>query len=347
MVGRPASERDGQAPELRGERDERAQHLEVGLLDDRDVHGRPNELAVERRRHLLGDDQARPILRFGRRAGEMWRHDDLLELEQRPGIRLRGEDVERGAGDLSRADRVCERILVDQPAAGGVHDANAVAHVLERIASEEPSRLVVERKMERDEICHRVQRLRRRRRLDSELSEAVERHVRVVGDDAHAEAERAARDLPADPAEPHDAEGLSRELDPGEPRALPAPRDQRGVCLGNVARNGEHQRDRVLGRRDHGRLGRVRDHDPTPRRRVHVDVVDPHAGAPDHLQTACPLDELRVERRPRANDDRVELADDRAELGVRILHDVEALPEELEPGLGDGLPDQDARLLRH
>ena len=60
-----------------------------------------HELALERRRDLLGDDQPRPILRFARRAREVRSHDDLVELEEGPGVRLLPEDVERGAGDLA------------------------------------------------------------------------------------------------------------------------------------------------------------------------------------------------------------------------------------------------------
>ncbi len=345
----PRYQSDRQPSELGGERDERAEHLEVGLLDHRDVDGRPDELAVERRRHLLGDDQAGPILSFRRRTREMRRHDDLLEPEQRPGIRLRLEHVERRARHLPRAQRIRQCGLVDQAASCGVHDAYAFAHTLERISSEQPARPVVEREVQGDQIRLGVQLLRRRGGLDSQLPEAVERNVRVVGHDPHAQAERAAGYLPADPPEAHDPEGLPRELDTGEPLALPSSRGERGVCLGHVARNCEEQRDGVLGCRDDGRLGRVRDHDAPPGRRVHVDVVDPHPRSPDDLQAACPLDEPGVEVRPRADDDRLELTDDRSEIGVGILDHVEARAEQLEPGFGDGLPDQDARpwLVRH
>ena len=43
--------------------------------------------------------------------------------ERRVRRRLVGEDVERGAADAAVADRLGERLLVDDPAAGGVHDA--------------------------------------------------------------------------------------------------------------------------------------------------------------------------------------------------------------------------------
>ena len=45
------------------------------------------------------------------------------ELEQRAGVRLLGEDVERGAGDLPALERLDERLLVDELAARDVDDA--------------------------------------------------------------------------------------------------------------------------------------------------------------------------------------------------------------------------------
>ena len=66
------------------------------------------------------------------------------------------------------------------------------------------------------------------------------------------------------------------------------PADKRRVRLRDVARERDQQADRVLGRRDDVRLGRVCDDDPLPGRRVDVDVVDPHPGAADHLQVRRP-----------------------------------------------------------
>ncbi len=145
--------------------------------------------------------------------------------------------------------------------------------------------------MERHEVGareHAVERVG----LDADLAEALGGDEGVVGDDAHLQAERPARDLLADPAEAEDAERLLGELDPAEARALPAALDERGVRLGDVAREREQQPDRVLGRRDDVRLGRVGDDDPLPGRRLDVDVVDADAGAPDHLEAVAARDQL-------------------------------------------------------
>jgi hypothetical protein len=71
-------ERDGDAAEQRGERDERAEDLEVGLVDDGDVDRVRDEAPVERGDDLLGDDQAGAVLRLVRRCREMRGDDNLL-----------------------------------------------------------------------------------------------------------------------------------------------------------------------------------------------------------------------------------------------------------------------------
>ncbi len=194
--------------------------------------------------------------------------------------------------------------------------------------------------MEGDEVGLGVDVLERCGRLDPELAEALWRDIRVVCENPQPERGSTAGDLPADAAEAQHAEGLAGELDPGEPLPLPAPRSERSMRLGNVARDRQEERDRVLRGRDDGRLGRVRDDDAPPRGGVDVDVVEPHARAPDHFESPRLRDHVRVESRPRADDDGVELSDDRAELALRVLDDVEPLAEEGEPGLGDRLADE-------
>ena len=132
LVGPALGELHREAAELRGERDVRAERLELLRADHGDVHGVRDEPAVERRRDLLGDDHARAVLRLVGRGGEMRRDDDVVELEQRARVRLLREDVERGARDLAGLERSDERILVDELAARGVDRAHAVAHLRER-----------------------------------------------------------------------------------------------------------------------------------------------------------------------------------------------------------------------
>ena len=116
---------------------------------------------------------------------------------------------------------------------------------------------------------------------------------------------------------------------------------QRGVGLRDVARERDDQADRLLGGGDDGRVGRVRDDDPAPGGGVDVDVVDPDPGAADHLQAVGLLDQVGGQLRRRADDDRVVVADRRGEIRVAVDIHVEVLAQELDPRLGDRLPDED------
>ena len=109
---------------------------------------------------------------------------------------------------------------------------------------------------------------------------------------------------------------LSASSTPPQLRALPPALLERRVRLRDVPRERDEQADRVLRGRDDGRLGRVRDDDPAPRRRLDVDVVDADARAADHLQPVGARDQLGGQLRRRADDDRVVAADRLREVRV-------------------------------
>ena len=179
--------------------------------------------------------------------------------------------------------------------------------------------------------------------LDAELAEPLLGDERVVARRRASAGRPRAGDLLPDPAEAEHAEGLVRQLEPAVAGALPAPVLERRVRLRDVAREREQQADRVLGRRDDGRLGRVRDDDPSARRGLDVDVVHAHPGAADHLEPVGPLDQVGGQLRRRADDDRVVVADLLRQVAVRVDVDLVALAQELDAGVGDLLPDEDLR----
>ena len=272
----------------------------------------------------------------------MRRHDHVVVREKRPFIGLRREDVECRAGELPRLERLDEGVLVDQGAAGGVDDPGAVLHLRDRLTVDHPPRLVGERRVEGEEVGGREHLVLGRRAVDAEVAEAVVADERVVRDHRHPEPDRAPRHLLADPPETEHAERLPFQLHPAPARALPAALLQRRVRLRDVARERHEQPDGLLRRRDDRRLGRVRDDDAVPRRRVDVDVVDAHPRPADHLQARGLLDQLRRQLRRRADHDRVVAADDLLQRRVPVLVDLESRPEQLHARLGDRLADEHA-----
>ncbi len=156
-------------------------------------------------------------------------------------------------------------------------------------------------------------------------------------------ASAAARHLLSDPPEAEQPERLARQLLSGVARALPTACLHGGVCLGDVSPEREQEPDRVLGGRDNRRLRRVDDEYSQPRRGFDVDVVDSHAGAADHPEALGPLEQGCVELRPRADHDRVVVADDVLERRVEVDVHVEARSQDLDAGLCDRLSDENPR----
>lgn len=104
----------------------------------------------------------------------------------------------------------------------------------------------------------------------------------------------------------------------------------------------------MLGGRHRVRSRRVDDEAPVLRRRLQIDIVDPNAGPPDHLQPATRrLEHLLRHLSPAPYDQRVAEGDLRAELlGREIVRavDVREASEEIETGLSELLGDEDRRL---
>ena len=248
--------------------------------------------------------------------------------------------------DLAGAERLDERLLVHELATGGVDQLDPVLRRRELLPSDEPVRVLREREMERGEVGGREELGKRLDPVDAELGEALGAHVGIEGEDLHVQAAREPRHLPPDAAEADEAERLPGELVAGEPRAVPAALLERGVGLGNRAREAEQETERVLRCRDDGGLRRVRDDDSAPRGRVEIDVVDPHPGPADHLELRGLFDQAGVEVRAAADDDRVVVADPRGEVAVRVHIDVEPFAQEVDPGLGYGFANENSHVPR-
>src|SRR5205085_5491828 len=106
---------------------------------------------------------------------------DGVELEQRPRVWLRGEDVEGGGRDLARTQGLEQRGLVEQLAAGGVDHADAVLHLRKRPLADGATRLVCQRQVEGQEVGGLPYFSGRLHALGAEFAEALLRDERVVG----------------------------------------------------------------------------------------------------------------------------------------------------------------------
>ena len=109
---------------------------------------------------------------------------------------------------------------------------------------------------------------------------------RIVRDQVHAEAGRPARHLGADPAQPDNAQRLVAHLDAHEGGALPLPFLHGGIGLRDVAGQGQHQGDSVLGGGDRVANGRVDHGDAGAGGRVQINVIHADAGPGDDFKIA-------------------------------------------------------------
>ena len=151
---------------------------------------------------------------------------------------------------------------------------------------------------------------------------------RIGVDDAHAEAERAARQRAADPAVADDAERLAREPQADQlverPSGPRAGADQ-ALALAEPARAGQEQRERQLRGGLGQDIGRVGDAHARGSRSREVDVVDADRAAGDHLQPGRPREQRGIDPVEQQADQRVGVGEiepgDRDVAGGGDLHD--------------------------
>ena len=97
--------------------------------DGGDVDGVGDDAAGERRGHLLGGDDAGPVLCLGGRGAQVGREDDIGPSEDRMlRERLAGKDVERRPGEVPALEAGLYRVEVDQLAAGAVDEPRPLLH---------------------------------------------------------------------------------------------------------------------------------------------------------------------------------------------------------------------------
>ena len=293
-------QRGEQPTEALGERHE-GLHRRVGF-GGREIHRERHELAPQREHDLLCDGLPGLVLCFHGGRAEMRRDDYGVELEQRRlGGGLGEEHVERSSGDATLAHRVSQGDFVDDAPARGVHDAQGRLGVGQQLGGDEPERVRRLGQMDGEEVDPRHQLLDGLDEVDAELARPLRADVGVVGDELHPERVGPLRDEHADATQADDAERLVVQLDTLPAGAVPFTGPEITICLGDVARLREQQRDGVLGRRQHVGLRRVDDHHASTRGRLDVDVVEADPRPTDHDELVGRLEHFRGDLRRAAD----------------------------------------------
>ena len=161
----------------------------------------------------------------------------------------------------------------------------------------------------------------------------------------HVQPDGAVGDDRADVAAADQAERLAGELDAHETVFLPLAGLGGGGGLGDLAGQGEHHGDGVLGRGDGVAVRRVHHHDAAGGGGFDVDIVHADAGAADDFQVGGGVEQFLGDFGGGADGEAVIVADDGAqvgggEAGFQIDLDA-AVAEDVDGGGGEFVADQD------
>ena len=112
-----------------------------------------HEFPGQRQLHARGDVGSCAILSLAGGRTEVWRDDNLRQIEQRAvGGRLLREHVDARGPNVPRPHRLCQRFLVDQPAPSGVDDDDARLRLRQRLRADQAGRLGRLGQVHRDEV---------------------------------------------------------------------------------------------------------------------------------------------------------------------------------------------------
>ena len=183
---------------------------------------------------------------------------------------------------MTARERLEQRALLLDAAARGVDVDRALLQQRERLVADHPARLVRERRVTRENVDLRQQRLQAPHGLGAATPHFVGRHVLVVCEDAHPDRARKLRHTAPDVADADDAERLAGELRVSATPRGPVAGPRRLVDEQRALHADEHQHQRVLGDGLRVRARPVDDGDPETRGGGNVDDVEAGAVAADH-----------------------------------------------------------------
>ena len=148
----------------------------------------------------------------------------------------------------------------------------------------------------------------------AEVERAFGGEVGIVGDHLHLQPDGAVGDDRADIAAADDAQRLAENFHAQKFVLLPLAGAGRGVGFGDLPRQRQHQRDGVLGGGDRIAERRVHHDDAARGGGGNVDIVDADAGAADHFEAFCLLDNFCRHLGGGADRQPIETGDGRGEL---------------------------------
>ena len=187
-----------------------------------------------------------------------------------------------------------ERRFVDQRTAGGVDQHRSRFHLRQRRGVDQMAGLRRQRHVERDHVGNGEQ-LVEWQEGDAEVP--LGRRIgpqRIEVDDVGGEGAGAGGDLPADPPQTDEADGLAGDLERRRAQCplQPLAAAERGVGFEQPLVDREHQEEDVLGDADArpGRADRDRDAAGTSGGEIDIVVADPLVL--DQAQPGCPADHL-------------------------------------------------------
>jgi hypothetical protein len=214
------------------------------------------------------------------------RDNDVIELEQRVvGLhRFLLEDIQAGAGDLSRGQCSVQRCLVHDRTARRVDQVGTAFHEPDQARADQAARLLAQRAVDAQEVRFAEQGVH----IDQPHAECIRHHRvrnRVVRDELHVEWFREAKQFGADVA---DTDGPQRA--PGQAGAdvvhllAPSAGAREPVLDEHLLRQHQHEGQRRSGDRTPHAIWRNREQHAGPGAGRDVDAVVTDAETRDQLQ---------------------------------------------------------------
>jgi hypothetical protein len=193
-----------------------------------------------------------------------------------------------------------------------IDDPHALLGLGEVCRRQDIARLVGQRRVQRDEIGLGQQRVEIGF-LDPDFDRAFLGQEGIVGDDLHAQAQRAAGDDAADIARANQAQRLARHFDAHEVVLGPFARLRADIGGGDLPCQCEHHRNGVFGRGDRIAERRVHHHHTLAAGVGDIDIVDADARTADHLEVFGSVEDFGRDLGRAADGKAIVLADHRLE----------------------------------